>query len=167
MILWAGDTNGPLIVPGTYKVTLTVNGKATTETFEVKKDPRIETTAQDFIKQRDLLLQLRDKFNETTNAIIQIRDVRKQIDDVSKRAADQPNGKAIVDAAKSLNAKLTAVEEELYQTKNQSSQDPLNYPIRLNNKLAGLPEWLLRAIMLRPIRMRPSVRNSPEKSMCN
>ena len=51
---------------------------------------------------------------------------------------DQPSGKAIADAAKSLKAKLTAVEEELYQTKNQSSQDPLNYPIRLNNKLAAL-----------------------------
>jgi len=51
---------------------------------------------------------------------------------------DQPNAKAITDAAKLLNAKLTSVEETLYQTKNQSSQDPLNYPIRLNNKLAAL-----------------------------
>jgi len=138
MILWSGNTTGPTIVPGTYKVTLTVGGKSTTETFEVKKDPRIETTAQEFIKQRDLLLQLRDKFSDTTNAILQIRDVRKQIEDVGKRSADQPNGKVIVDAAKALAGKLTTVEEELYQTKNQSSQDPLNYPIRLNNKLAAL-----------------------------
>ena len=50
----------------------------------------------------------------------------------------QPNFKTISDAAKSLNGKMTAIEEELYQTKNQSSQDPLNYPIRLNNKLAAL-----------------------------
>ena len=34
--------------------------------------------------------------------------------------------------------KLTEVEEALYQTKNQSNQDPLNFPIRLNNKLAAL-----------------------------
>jgi len=33
---------------------------------------------------------------------------------------------------------MTEVEEALYQTKNQSSQDPLNFPIRLNNKLAAL-----------------------------
>jgi len=82
-----------------------------------------------------LLLKIRDKFSETSEAILQIRDTRKQIDDITNRMKDQP---AIADAAKSLKVKLTAVEEELYQTKNQSSQDPLNYPIRLNNKLAAL-----------------------------
>src|SRR4029453_14888213 len=78
------------------------------------------------------------KFSETSEAVLQIRDVRKQIDEISNRMKDQPGGKAIGAAAKTLNGKLTAVEEELYQTKNQSSQDPLNYPIRLNNKLAAL-----------------------------
>ena len=33
---------------------------------------------------------------------------------------------------------MTAIEEALYQTQNQSRQDPLNYPIRLNNKLSSL-----------------------------
>jgi hypothetical protein len=69
---------------------------------------------------------------------LQIRDARKQIEEITIRMKDQPSGKAIADAAKALSAKLTAIEEELYQTKNQSSQDPLNYPIRLNNKLAAL-----------------------------
>ena len=31
---------------------------------------------------------------------------------------------------------MTAVEQALYQTKNRASEDPLNYPIKLNNKLA-------------------------------
>jgi uncharacterized protein (DUF2164 family) len=83
-------------------------------------------------------LKIRDKFSETSEAILRIRDARKQIDDIANRLKDQPSGKAIADAAKSLKTKLSAVEEELYQTKNQSSQDPLNYPIRLNNKLAAL-----------------------------
>ena len=30
---------------------------------------------------------------------------------------------------------MTAVEEALYQTKNRSLQDPLNFPMRLNDKL--------------------------------
>jgi hypothetical protein len=60
------------------------------------------------------------------------------VDDLLKRIAEQPEAKPVADGGKALNAKLTAVEEELYQTKNQSSQDPLNYPIRLNNKLAAL-----------------------------
>jgi photosystem II stability/assembly factor-like uncharacterized protein len=138
LIMWSGDTRGPRAVPGTYQVKLTVGGKTYTQSFEVMKDPRLETTAADFQKQFDLLTKIRDKFNETTDAIARLRDVRKQVDDITGRIKDQPNSKPILDAAKSLRDKITAVEEALYQTKNQSSQDPLNYPIRLNNRLAAL-----------------------------
>jgi photosystem II stability/assembly factor-like uncharacterized protein len=138
MILWSGETRGPKIVPGSYQVKLTVDGATQTENFEVKADPRLTTTAADYAKQLELSLKIRDKLNETHNAIIQIRDVKKQVDDLVKRLAGQPNSKPIVDAGAALNKKMTEVEEALYQTKNQSSQDPLNFPIRLNNKLAAL-----------------------------
>jgi len=136
MILWAGQTNGPKVVPGTYQVKLTVDGQTLTQSFEVKPDPRLTTTAADYAKQLDLSLKIRDKLSETHNAIIQIRDVKKQIDDLVKRVG--PQSRPIVDAGNALTKKLTEVEEALYQTKNQSSQDPLNFPIRLNNKLAAL-----------------------------
>jgi photosystem II stability/assembly factor-like uncharacterized protein len=135
MILWAGQTSGPRVVPGTYQVKLTVDGQTLTQTFEVRPDPRLTTTAADYAKQLDLSLKIRDKLSETHNAIIQIRDVKKQIDDLVKRVGSPG---AIADSGKSLSRKLTDVEEALYQTKNQSSQDPLNFPIRLNNKLAAL-----------------------------
>lgn len=138
LIMWAGSVTGPKAVPGNYQVKLTVGGKTMTESFEIKKDPRIATTQEDFAKQFDLLWKIRNKLDETHNAIIKIRDVRKQIEDVSKRVGAQANAKAVVDSGKALNTKLTTIEEALYQTKNQSSQDPLNYPIRLNNKLAAL-----------------------------
>jgi photosystem II stability/assembly factor-like uncharacterized protein len=138
LIMWSGSLQGPVAVPGVYQAKLTVDGKTLTQSFEIKKDPRIDTTPQDFAKQFDLLIKIRDKVTEMHDAITQIRDVRKQIEDVAARMKDQPNGKAIADAAKALNDKMTAVEEALYQTKNQSNQDPLNYPIRLNNKLAAL-----------------------------
>jgi photosystem II stability/assembly factor-like uncharacterized protein len=138
MILWAGEMRGPRVVPGTYQVKLTVDGKTVSENFEVKPDPRLSTSAADYAKQLDLGLKIRDKVTETHNAIIQIRDVRKQVDDLLKRVAGQPNYKTINDAATALKKNLTSVEEALYQTKNRSSQDPLNFPIRLNNKLAAL-----------------------------
>jgi len=138
MILWSGETRGPKIAPGTYQVKLTVDGSTMTETFEVRADPRLTATASDYAKQLDLALKIRDKLNETHNAIIQIRDVKKQIDDLVKRLAGQPGAKLIADAGAALIKKMTEVEEALYQTKNQSSQDPLNFPIRLNNKLAAL-----------------------------
>jgi photosystem II stability/assembly factor-like uncharacterized protein len=138
MILWAGETRGPRIVPGSYQVKLTVDGATMTENFEVKPDPRLSATSADYAKQLELGLRIRDKLTETHNAVIQIRDVRKQVEDLLKRVKDQPNVKVINDAASALNKNLMEVEETLYQTKNQSSQDPLNYPIRLNNKLAAL-----------------------------
>ena len=138
MILWAGDTRGPKMPPGTYQVKLTVDGKSLTQNFEIKADPRLSTTPADYAKQLELGLKIRDKLTETHNAIIQIRDVRKQVEDLLKRVAGQPNFKVVNDAGTALNKNLTTIEEALYQTKNQSSQDPLNYPIRLNNKLAAL-----------------------------
>lgn len=138
MILWAGDIRGPRVAPGTYQVRLTVEGKTMTESFEVKPDPRISASPADFAKQLEFGLRIRDKVSDTHNAILQIREVRKQLDDLLKRIAGQPSFKVINDAATTLKKNLTEVEETLYQTKNQSSQDPLNYPIRLNNKLAAL-----------------------------
>jgi hypothetical protein len=119
-------------------VKLTVDGKTMTESFEVMKDPRISTSPEDFAKQMELELKISNKLGETNKAVTRIREVRKQLDDLVKRIGDQPKAAPISQAAKSLNLKLTEVEEQLYQTKNQSSQDPLNYPIRLNNKLAAL-----------------------------
>ncbi len=145
MILWSGEMRGPRIVPGSYQVKLTVDGKTMTETFEVKPDPRLAITPADYSKQFELQLKIRDKLTETHNAIIQIRDVKRQVDDLLKRVKEQPNFKVINDAATGLNKNLTAIEETLYQTKNQSSQDPLNYPIRLNNKLAALGSVVSRA----------------------
>ena len=138
MILWAGGVSGPKMAPGTYQVKLTVDGKSLTQNFEIKADPRVSTTPADYAKQLELGLRIRDKLSETHNAIIQIREVRRQVEDLLKRVAGQPSFKVVNDAGTALNRNLTAVEEMLYQTKNQSNQDPLNYPIRLNNKLAAL-----------------------------
>jgi photosystem II stability/assembly factor-like uncharacterized protein len=136
MILWAGSTQGPRVVPGNYQVKLTVDGQTQSETFTIKSDPRLTLTAADYTKQLDLALKMRDKLTETHNAIIQIRDIKRQVDDLVKRVG--PQSKPIADNGNALIKKLTDVEEALYQTKNQSNQDPLNYPIRLNNKLAAL-----------------------------
>jgi photosystem II stability/assembly factor-like uncharacterized protein len=138
MILWSGETRGPKLSPGSYQVKLTVDGKSWTQNFEIKPDPRLTTTPADYARQVELGLKIRDKLSETHNAIIQIRDVRRQVEDLLKRVAGQPGFKVVNDAGTALNKSLTAIEETLYQTKNQSNQDPLNYPIRLNNKLAAL-----------------------------
>ncbi len=141
IILWAGNVRGPVVAPGTYQVRLSVDGKSQTQKFEIRKDPRVTTTPQQFAAQLELELQVRDKLSQTNAAVIQIRDVRKQIDELTARlgaAGDTTKSKIVIERAKSLSDDLTAIEEALYQTKSKASEDPLNYPVRLNNKLAAL-----------------------------
>jgi hypothetical protein len=139
VILWGGGLNGPTVVPGSYQVRLTVNGRSQTQPFEVRKDPRLSTTLADYQKRFDLQMKIRDKLTETHEAITRIRDVKDQLKSVADRAK-QMNAKdtTITAASRVLTDRLTKVEEALYQTKNRSNQDPLNYPIRLNNKLSQL-----------------------------
>jgi photosystem II stability/assembly factor-like uncharacterized protein len=135
MIYWAANSQGPMAVPGSYTVKVSVDGKTQSQAFVLKKDPRMEGDVEELQKQLDLSLQIQDKVNQANQAVIQIRDVRKQVEDLMARSSKTTS---VVEAGKKLTAALTAVEQELYQTKNQSNQDPLNYPIRLNNKLAAL-----------------------------
>ncbi|HEU4709935.1 MAG TPA: hypothetical protein VFS76_00140 [Pyrinomonadaceae bacterium] len=138
LILWAGEMRGPKLSPGGYRVRLKVDGQTYTQTFQIKPDQRLSLTNNDYLEQLDLGMKIRDKLSETHNAVIQIREVRRQVEDLLKRVAGQSQFKAVTDAGTALIKNLTAIEETLYQTKNQSNQDPLNYPIRLNNKLAAL-----------------------------
>jgi len=138
MILWAGYMSGPLAAPGDYQVRLTSGGKTLTQRARVKKDPRVATTPEQFAQQLALHLQIRDKLTETNQGVEKIRQTRQQVEGLLARWKDLPAAKKALEQAKALVEKLTSVEEALYQTKNRSSQDPLNYPIRLNNRLAAL-----------------------------
>lgn len=138
LILWGGSLAGPRIVPGNYQVRMSVDGKEiSTQSFALKADPRIATTPEDFAKQFDLMSKINAKLTETHNAILEIRDVKKQFEDLTAKLR-APDQKDLVDKAKNISAQLTAIEEELNQTKIKSGQDALNYPIKLNNKLAAL-----------------------------
>lgn len=138
MVLWTGDPVEPVAVPGKYQARLTAGGQTLTEPFEIRKDPRSAATQEDLEAQFRFLLETRDKLTETHDAIRRIRDMRAQLKDVEKRLAKDAAMKPVVDAAKNLDKKMTEVEEALYQTKNRAPQDPLNYPVRLNDKLNGV-----------------------------
>jgi hypothetical protein len=119
-------------------VRITAFGTTQTQGFDVRKDPRVAATAADYQKKHDFLAQIRDRLTDAHDAIVRIRDVRDQAKSAAERAGASDPDSSIARAARKLSEKLTAVEEALYQTKNKSGQDPLNYPIRLNNKLAAL-----------------------------
>ncbi|MGC2695732.1 MAG: glycosyl hydrolase [Candidatus Angelobacter sp.] len=136
--LWAGSTDGPEALPGTYQVRLTINGKQYTAPLEIKADPRLKATSPDLEKQFDLLIKIRDRVTQAHETVNQIRDIRAQITGLNKRLENQSQAKAVAEAGKQLDKKMTEVEEVLIQTKAKSGQDVLNYPIRLNNYLVAL-----------------------------
>lgn len=138
MILWWGNMSGPLALPGNYRVALSVDGNVTEQTFEIVANPLSEGAAKDLEDQFAFLMEIRDKVTESHKAIKDIRDIKGQLDNISKRLKGQKDKTEILDKASEISKNLTIIEEQLYQTKNQSRQDPLNYPIRLTNKLAHL-----------------------------
>jgi photosystem II stability/assembly factor-like uncharacterized protein len=138
LVLWGGWPEGPLALPGTYRVRLTVDGQAYEQSFEVLRDPRVSTPPEALARQFELLLQIRDKVSEVHRAILTIREVRQQVESAVRRAAGQSYAETLRKTAQSLLDKLTAIEEGLVQTRSKAPQDPLNYPIHLNNKLTLL-----------------------------
>jgi photosystem II stability/assembly factor-like uncharacterized protein len=143
-ILWGGSIAGFKVSPGAYQARLTIAGKTiSTQPFEIFKDSRVEATQEDFAAQFALLQQIQAKVSETNKAVNQIRDARKQINGAIDRItpdADKPSAASqkLKDAAKPLLDSLASVENELIQTKAKSSQDILNFPVKLNNKFMTL-----------------------------
>lgn len=138
MILWGGSMSGPDAVPGTYKVRLTVGQDSLEREFEILQDPRSESTIADLKAQFDFVNGINEKLSEAHQVIIDIRDAREQMKSLSERMKTQEDSEPILEKIKAIQKSMTEVEEELYQTKNRSRQDPLNYPIKLTNKLAAV-----------------------------
>jgi hypothetical protein len=160
MVLWGGGLSGPLAVPGEYTVSLVhqletsedVDGGELTSagddsknrfeqqvSFEIKKDPRSSATREDLQVQFEFLVSVRDKLTEVHESIKRIRDIQDQLKALKGRLdSKHSDHKSIIESADKLIAQLEKVEKRLYQTKNQSPQDPLNFPIRLNNRLSSL-----------------------------
>jgi len=135
---WGGRPTGPSVVPGAYQVKMTAGGKTLTEPLEIKLDPRLKTSQEDLVKQFELMTKITASVSEAHNAVKQIRDLHAQIAALKKRLSDAPHGKELVAAGDQLDKKMTAVEDEIIQSKSKSSEDPLNYPIKLNDKLMAI-----------------------------
>ena len=136
MILWGAGTNGPVVPPGKYTVRLVADGKTLEAPLVVKRNPMMpDVTDADLRAQYAFGKKVRDKATEANMAVIQIRRVKAQLDDRLKKAADDA---ALKSAGATLTTNATGVETRVYQTKNQSGQDPLNFPIKVNNRIANL-----------------------------
>jgi len=138
MILWWANLSGPKAVPGTYKVSLNVNGTDQTENFTILPDPRAEVTVADMQKQYDFITEVNETVDRAHQSIKKIRAINGKLDEFIKKYKGDDTTKALVEKAEKMKEEFSSIERELYQTKNRSRQDPLNFPIKLTNKLAHL-----------------------------
>ena len=136
MIIWsARPQRGPKAPLGTYKVTMKTNGVKKTHTFSVAMNPNLKGITEADLKEQFVLANnIMQKTSTANNAVIHIRKMRDQIMKNKEKISSSDFKKTMIPFLD----KIAAIEEELYQVKNQSGQDPLNFPIKLNNRLASL-----------------------------
>jgi hypothetical protein len=135
LILWAARLVGPRALPGSYRVRLLVDGQpAGTESFRVVTDPRFRPPPAAIDSQFALAMRIRQRTTDANRGVLLVRGIRRQVDERLTHTHDP----AIRAAAEALKARLAAVEDSLYNPRLRSGQDPLNFPIRLNNKMAAL-----------------------------
>ena len=138
MILWWASLSGPMALPGTYTVSLTVANKTFEKPFSILKNPVSETSLTDMKLQFDFINEINAKVSEIHKALINIATIKTQVKSLQASIKDKEKHKDLIKFSNELTKKLTTIETTLYQTKSKSGQDPLNFPIRLNNKLAHL-----------------------------
>lgn len=140
MILWNNNMTGPLIAPGQYRLTMRVaNGTPLTKQVRITRDPRADATDADVAAQTDLALRVVARLTDVNNGVRKIRSIERQLD---ARSPTMESNTSFRTLARNLRDSLNAVEDSLYQTKNRAGQDPLNFPIRLNDQLGGLNSFV-------------------------
>lgn len=132
LIMWAGRVAGPIVVPGKYQARVTADGQTQTVPLEIVADPRSRVAPAALQAQYALAAKINGRVNAANEAVLRLRHIKRQVAERAKGHAD------LQAAAEALSAQLTGIEGEIYQYRNRSSQDPLNFPIKLNNKLAAL-----------------------------
>ena len=138
IVLYASSTRGPKAVPGKYKAKLTVGEESMTQEFEILKDPRVETSIDDLQAQFDFLIDVRNKLSEANQAVIDIRSARKDLNYLKDKLKDEEAYQPILEAINQFDKEMTIIENNIHETRNEARQDPLNFGIKLNNRLAFL-----------------------------
>jgi len=135
MVFYSSPNTGPKVTPGKYDVVLTYNNETFKKEFEIVKDPRVKITQDDYEKQLSFLLRVRDEVSKANQIIIDIRKIKNDLDFLLKKVKDKDQ---IIQLIKKYKEELDVIENNIHMTKNQSRQDPLNYGIRINNRIAFL-----------------------------
>ena len=134
MIIWSARPQlGPIAPPGKYIIEMTINNEKYETSVDLIKDPRIHVSDDDINVQFNFAMEIRNQTDLANRSVIEIRNMKVHLDSIISKKSSNRSAKI-----KMLISKLEIIESSIYQVKNQSGQDPLNFPIRVNNRLAYL-----------------------------
>jgi photosystem II stability/assembly factor-like uncharacterized protein len=137
-VTWNGPPPGPVVVPGEYPVRLRLGEAVQEVLLEIRGDPRVATTSAEYQEQFAMLRAIAHSVDEAHAAVLRVRSIRGQVEAAVERARRARLDEGVTPAAREILAELSRIEGEIVQTRAQASQDALNFPIKLNDKLAGL-----------------------------
>ena len=132
------NTGGIKAPTGIHTVELQSGERIFAESFEIRMDPRWAISHDDLKAQYELGMQIKETFNMTHKKIGDLRSVRKQIKSLSSYVKGHINQDTIQQMAEKVIKKLNDQEIKLIQIKNESGQDPINYPSMIDDQLAYL-----------------------------
>jgi hypothetical protein len=125
--------------PGTYTVTLDVDGEEQSQTLEVLKDPNSDGTMASITAQLDLMSEIRNDYDAAADAINRIEWVRRQLYDLVDVLEDQGSSADLVEGAGALDESLIAIESQLIQLRSTGTgQDGVRYPSKVVGQLRHL-----------------------------
>ncbi|MFM9984838.1 MAG: VPS10 domain-containing protein [Flavobacteriales bacterium] len=141
---WAPEQlHGPSALPGSYTIKLWINGKMIqTNTFKIVLDPQVRSSASDLQAQFDLSMNVNRKQDEIVKKILQIRGVRKQVNDFMGSFTDTTDIKTLKKWSKPLLDSLQAIEDTLFNSKIKTYLDPLRYPYQILERYGSLSDFL-------------------------
>jgi len=135
---------GPMALPATYQVRLTVGGQTQTAPLELRKDPRIELSRAEMEKQFDLERQIARRLTALHNAVNGVRDIRAQIQHLEQRYKATPVWQRLQPQADELLKKISAIEDRIIQARMKSTEGDLRYPTMIDEQLIYL-NWSVDA----------------------
>lgn len=138
MVLWWAGLQAPKPKPGNYRLLVKGMDYVDTTILTVSTNPLYDVSEEAVKSQYTFIKKIRDRIDESHKAIIQMRGIRKQLNEFCEQIASDSTTAELLKYKDRIDSALVNIEGELYQTKSKSNQDPINYPIKLTNKLAHL-----------------------------
>jgi photosystem II stability/assembly factor-like uncharacterized protein len=135
--IWGGPGGGYLVSPGRYQVRLTAGTTVLTQPFDVRSDPRMNTSPADIASRDSLTHAANARVGEIHDALLRIRDVKDQVAKFVDRTKETPTSAAIASKGKEITDKVETLDPQL-STKAANGQDVINYRNGINAQYAFL-----------------------------